>query len=149
MFPKKNKFKYLQVTTAHQDSLGLDRQWEHLVSVCSLSKVVICLFFHLFLFKSSPCSRERKHRVTVLGFNYQKHLSEPKLLFPWSYVVHSYVPLDLGKFQYALACAALGLSIQLQLCNSTICNDYQRESLLLAWILEDQWGGTTFSLKIV
>lgn len=98
------------------------------VSLCSLSRVIICLFFHIFLFKSNPRSRERKHRVTVLGFNCQKHLSEPKLHFPWSYVVHSYVPLDLGKFQYALTCATLGLSEQLQICNSTVCNNYQRDS---------------------
>lgn len=51
------------------------------VSMCLLSIVVICLFFHPFLFKSNPCSCKRKQRVKVLGFNYQKHLSEPEFFF--------------------------------------------------------------------
>lgn len=37
------------------------------VSKCSLLKVITCLFFHPLLFKSNPCSRERKHKVTLLS----------------------------------------------------------------------------------
>lgn len=73
-------------------------------------------------------SRERKHRVTMLVFNHQKRLSEPKLHFPLSYVVHSYVPLPLGEFQYPPTSAALGLNEQLQTCSSTVIKNYQRDS---------------------
>lgn len=86
------------------------------------------IVFQCSCFNALFVSRERKHRVTMLVLNHQKHLSEPKLHFPWSYGEHSYVPLLLGKFQYPLTSATLGLSKRLQTCSSAIRNNYQRDS---------------------
>lgn len=88
--------------------MRLDDQWERTL------RFSVPVSLHFFSVE------KRKHWVTMLIVNHQKHLSEPKLHFPWSYVVHSYVPLPLGKFQYPLTSAALGLSEQLQTCSSTV-----------------------------
>lgn len=98
------------------------------VSMCLLSIVVICLFFHHFLFKSNPCSCKKEAESEGVRIQLSKTPFRARIFFPLSYAVHSYVPLDLGKFQYAPTCGTLCLSKQPQMSNSAICNNHQRDS---------------------
>lgn len=112
-----------------------------------LFQCVICLFFHLFLFKRNPHNKKEAQNDSV-WIQLSKTPFTAKIAF--SMILHGVqlCPVGVGKVPVTLTCAMLGLREQLQICNSAICNTYQKESPL-GLDFGRPLRSTAFSQKIV